>query len=310
MSTAIDRGRESFERQAWGDAFNQFSAANQHAPLGADDLERLAVAAFLVGKDADSVGAWEQAHQARLSDGETTRAARCAFWLGLILVLKGETARGGAWLARLRRLLDEYDTDCAEQGLFLVAVALQQMDEDNADAAYATSEEIGAIADRFSDPDLVAFGRLVRGQALIQLGDTKQGVAWLDEVMISATSNEVSPLVVGLIYCAVIEAFQSIFDLHRAQEWTAALSHWCESQPDLVPYRGQCLVHRAEIMQLHGAWPDAIEEAKRAGDWLSRPPGHPAVGLAFYQQAELHRLCGEFNPRVRPPVWTRRCRPV
>ncbi len=269
-------------------------AADQHAPLEADDLERLAVAAFLLGKDADSVDAWEQAHQARLSAGETTRAARCAFWLGFILVLRGETARGGAWLARLRRLLDDYQTDCAEEGFFLVAIAFQNMDEGDADAAYAASEKIGAIADRFSDPDLTAISRLIRGQTLIQLGDTKQGVAWLDEVMISATSNEVSPLVVGLIYCAVIEAFQSIFDLHRAQEWTAALSHWCESQPDLVPYRGQCLVHRAEIMQLHGAWPDAIEEAKRAGDWLSRPPGHPAVGMAFYQQAELHRLCGKF----------------
>jgi ATP/maltotriose-dependent transcriptional regulator MalT len=294
MSTAIERGRESFQSQGWGDAYAQLSAADKETPLEPDDLERLAVAAFLVGRDADSVGVWERAHQACLSGGETTRAARCAFWLGFTLVLKGETARGGAWLARLRRLLDEYQTDCAEEGFFLVAVALQKMDEGEAEAAYATSEEISAIADRFSDPDLVAISRLVRGQALIQLGDTAQGVAWLDEVMISVTSNEVSPLVVGLIYCAVIEAFQAIFDLHRAKEWTAALSHWCESQPDLVPYRGQCLVHRAEIMQLHGAWPDAIEEAKRAGDWLSRPPGHPAVGMAFYQQAELRRLCGEF----------------
>ena len=294
MGTAIERGRESFEKQAWSDAFGQLSAADRQTPLEPDDLERLAVAAFLVGKDADSVGVWERAHQARLSGGETTRAARCAFWLGFILVLKGETARGGAWLARLRRLLDEYQTDSAEEGFFLVAVALQNMDEGEAEAAYAASEEISEIADRFSDPDLVAISRLVKGQALIQLGDTAQGVAWLDEVMISVTSNEVSPLVVGLIYCAVIEAFQAIFDLHRAQEWTAALSHWCESQPDLVPYRGQCLVHRAEIMQLHGAWPDAIEEAKRAGDWLSQPPGHPAVGMAFYQQAELHRLCGKF----------------
>jgi DNA-binding CsgD family transcriptional regulator len=51
-------------------------------------------------------------------------------------------------------------------------------------------------------------------------------------------------------------------------------------------------VHRSEIMLRRGAWPDALEEARRACDRLG---GQPAAGTAFYQLAELHRLRGEFT---------------
>jgi DNA-binding CsgD family transcriptional regulator len=113
--------------------------------------------------------------------------------------------------------------------------------------------------------------------------------------MVAVLADDVSPVVSGIVYCAVIEACREVFDFGRCQEWTEALSRWCESQPDLVPFRGRCQVYRSEVMQLHGDWRMAFEAAGEAERRLSGPPRHPAIGTAFYQQAELHRLKGAFT---------------
>jgi ATP/maltotriose-dependent transcriptional regulator MalT len=289
---ALARGREAFGRRAWGAACADLAAADREAVLGGEDLERLAVAAHLVGRDADSEDVWARAHHAWLRQGEEPRAARCAFWLAFGLLNRGEVARAGGWLARARGLLGGQH-DCAEQGYLLLPLARRSLAEGDAANAEALARQVTTIADRFGDPDLAALARLGRGRALIHLGRAAEGVALLDEVMVAVTTGEVAPIAVGPIYCAVIESCQELGDPRRAQEWTTALGRWCASQPDLVPYRGQCLVFRAELMQLHGAWPDAVREAQRACERLSQPPGHPAAGPAFYRRAELHRLHGE-----------------
>jgi DNA-binding NarL/FixJ family response regulator len=293
VADALEPGRAAFAAQAWADAYERLSATDRAAPLRPGDLERLAAAAYLVGRDDESAELWARAHQERLARGEPERAARCAFWLAFGLLNRGEVARGGGWVARMRRVLADGPPDSGERGYLRYLTAFQALLEGEVAEAMAGFEEAAALGDRFGEPDLAALARVGVGRALIRLGRGGPGAALLDEVMVAVEAGELSPIVVGDVYCTVIDGCQELFDLRRAREWTAVLAAWCAGQPDLVPYRGQCLLHRAELLQLRGAWPEALEEARGATARFLEPAGHPAAGAAAYQEAELHRLRGE-----------------
>jgi DNA-binding CsgD family transcriptional regulator len=287
-----ERARGSSEGLMWGHVFAELSAARSEGELGAEDLERLAVAAYMVGRDDDCEDAWLAAHHSWSHAGEPERAARCAFWQALGLFFRGDLAPAMGWVARGGRLLDESRRDCVEQAWLQMLTALPRLFEGDADV-YPTFVDAGEIAERFADPDATMFARLGRGYSLILQGQIAEGMALLDEVMVSVTSDEVAPIVAGIAYCQVIALCQAVFDLRRAREWTEALTRWCDSQPDMVPFRGNCLVHRCEIFQLQGAWSDALDSARRACEWLAGPPAWDVLGSAYYQLAEIQRLRGE-----------------
>jgi DNA-binding NarL/FixJ family response regulator len=119
-------------------------------------------------------------------------------------------------------------------------------------------------------------------------------VALLDEAMTAVTSGEISPLAVGDLYCTVIEGCVELFDLRRAREWTAQLSRWCDGQEGLLLYRGQCLVHRAELMRLHGEWTAAADELACARERFAPAAGPMTLAAACYEQGELRRSTGRF----------------
>jgi DNA-binding CsgD family transcriptional regulator len=279
----VQRGRDAFARRAWKDAHAALSSAGR---LGAEDLERLATAAYLLGDELEYLAVLERAHHAHTEAGAVERAVRCAFWLGLVLSLRGDAAQASGWLARAQRLLEQ--RDCVERGYLRLLETLHVPD---AEVGRAGAADGADIARRFGDADLFSLAVHEEGHCLVRQGRIEEGLALLDEAMLAATADELSPIAAGLVYCSVIDGCRQLHELRRAQEWTAAMTRWCERQPDLVTFTGRCLVHRAEIMQVRGAWHEALAEARRASAQIA---DERAVGLALYREGELHRLQGEF----------------
>ncbi|MDX1659283.1 MAG: LuxR C-terminal-related transcriptional regulator [Nitriliruptorales bacterium] len=275
----------------WADACRDFEAVGQ--PLGHEDLHRLAMARYLIGQEEGSVDTWTRAfHLAREQD-DLARAARSGFWIGFVLLNRGDLPGGNGWIARVQRLLGDTSGGELHGGHVDYLVALRTIFQGDAERAHTSFREAAQIGARTGDRDLETLARLGEGRALIRLGRRDEGVACLDEAIVAVGSGEVSPVVVGDSYCTAIDGCHELFDVDRTTQWTEELSRWCEHHPDLVAFRGQCLLHRAEVLALRGSWPDALSEVDRALQRHARPAGQLAVGAAHYQQGELHRLRGE-----------------
>jgi DNA-binding NarL/FixJ family response regulator len=281
-------GRAAFSRGSWRQAFEHLQSVEA---LDQADIERLAVAAQLVGEQRASELAWERAHRLAAERMDYDRAARAAFWLGFDLLLRGEEVRASGWLARAERTAADAPSG-ASAGLLLLPQFLGALGGGRLDDALDLSTRMSGRGRELGDDDLLAFGLLCEGEALAASGRVSDGMRRLDEAMVSITAGEVSPIATGVIYCAVIDACMHASDLKRASAWTEALSSWCRSDPSLVPFRGQCMVHRSQVLMAHGAWSEARQEAERALVHLAE---HPALGDALYQQAELERLRGDLK---------------
>lgn len=289
----LERGRVAYAGRVWTAAYRSLSQADQQGSLGGDDLELLATSAYMIGRADDYLAVLERAHHTHLEAGAGLRAVRCAFWVGMELAMAGEMGPATGWLGRAQRLLERDGRDCVERGYMLLPLVFRHESTGDFDAAAAVAAAAVDVGERFGDADLLALAVLRQGRILVIQGRVKQGLGLLDEAMVAVTSGEVSPIVSGIVYCGVILGCQDAFEPRRAQEWTTALTRWCEQQPDVVAFTGRCLLHRAEILHLHGEWARALEEARRAGE---RPGMTPAgIGHALYLRGEILRLKGKLT---------------
>src|SRR3954452_9437714 len=133
----LDRGRQSYGRYAWADAYADLSAADARDPLAPDDLVLLSISAYLAGHDDDSLSVLERAHHGYLARDDVPQAVRCAFWLAFALLGASQVERGGGWLARGRRLLEAHGGDHVEHGYLFFASGMASIFAGDFAAAHA-----------------------------------------------------------------------------------------------------------------------------------------------------------------------------
>ena len=288
------RAREAFDRRDWVAAYEGLSAGRSDALLAADFAD-LATAAFLVGRHNDCIQALQRAHQAHLDAGNQHAAVRSAFWLAMTLMDRGEYAVASGWISRADRLLETFEQDTVEHGYVLFFRMLGHILGGDPITGLDEATTLTVYGRRFGNGDLLAAGLMAQGRCLLYLGRVPEGVRMLDEAMVGVTTGEVSPIFAGHTYCSLIEACQEISDFDRVAQWTTALTTWCDAQVGLVPFTGQCAVHRGQVMRVRGAYEQAIAEFDgAAARYLAAGTPAPA-GLAFAEKGGLLRIRGEYD---------------
>ncbi len=289
----IREGRARCAEREWAQATDLLRAASEAVELAGDDLERLALCQYMQADEDAAIQTLQRAHHAYIEEGEPLKAVRGAFWIGLTLMFQGKMGQGSGWFGQAQRLLQDVGEPCVESGYLLLPHVERHMARGEHDDAFDRAAEAARVGQRFEDADLVCMARHLQGR--VRLGEERvdEGLALLDEAMIAVASDRLSPRVTGLVYCSVIKSCLTVRAVERAQEWTAALATWCDTQPSLVNFTGKCLIHRAEIMCMNGSWADALDEADRAVERFGSDNANRA--RALYQKAEVRRLMGELE---------------
>jgi DNA-binding NarL/FixJ family response regulator len=287
-------GREAYTRRTWGPAREHLSRADP-ATLTTDDWHALATAAYLVADRDLAIRAWQQAFGAHTAAGEPLAAAMDAYLISYVHNTSGDPVVGGGWVARGLRLLEGQPEDVEVRGFLTIPEFYQHLGGGDFAAAAECARRVWEFGRRWGNGDLTAFGLVSQGRLLVYSGRVPEGLALLDEAMTCLTTGEVSPIMSGNVYCTMIEGCQEISDFRRMVEWTRALERWCAEQVDLVPFTGQCSVHRGQILRASGSFAEALGELDLAAERYRAERSESAVGLADYERGEVLRTLGDLD---------------
>lgn len=287
----LARARQAYLAQDWASAAAHFDAAPPDR-LGADDLAAYADAVWWLGRIEDTLRLGATAYHAFLADSRPAEAASTATMLGIFHVARGDEPQAAGWLGRAGRLADDIPECTAHGYLVSFTVVEASLMAGRPAAAVDAARRVQDLGRRIEAPDLVAVGLNGEGRALIRSGHVVDGLALLDEAMVSVLDGRLAPFVSGTLYCHTIAACHEVADLRRMARWTDLAERWLSTFPMAVFFAGLCGVHRAQLLLLRGQWAEAEHGALRVATDLDANRVDYAAE-AWYVVAEARRLRGD-----------------
>lgn len=290
MSELVHGGRTAIADGDWARALALLREADGAGALEPRDIERLAEAAFWLGRLEECIDARERAYAGFVEEGDVRSAALVALHLSFHHAAgRGSLAVGGGWLESAVELLRDLP-ECAEHGwlAWIEGIVAGEILGDREEGARYGERAI-EIGRAVGDRDVETLGLLEKGVSFVHLGRVDEGLALLDQAMTRAVSGLLGPWASASTYCGTISTCAALGDYRRAAEWIDEVrrrrraAHACE-------FPGDCRVHRGEILQLRGDWAEAEVEVARACDELEQwDAAHVAVGLYELGMLSLRR---------------------
>jgi DNA-binding NarL/FixJ family response regulator len=289
---ALAEARRAYAARDWPAAAAKFDSLDSEQ-LSADDLAAHADAVWWLGRTDDALRLGAAAYDAFLAGSRPVEAGMNAMRLGILHLSRGDEQQASGWLGHAGRLAQGIP-ECALHGYVasFTEVELGLFTGGEPAAVVDAARRVQDIGRRCDAPELVAAGVHGEGRGLIKSGQVVDGLALLDEAMVSVLRGQFDPFVTTALYCNAIVACHDVGDVRRMTRWTELTERWLASLSAAVVFSAMCRVHRAHVQLLRGEWDDAERGALQVVAELDTSRVDYAAE-AWYVVAEVRRLRGD-----------------
>ena len=292
MIETLESGRAAFERHAWAEAIEAFSAADRDGGLAPDDLRSFGSALWWSARPDEATEAFERAFAGYQAAGRPGDAAEVAMELAYRAFRDLRAPVGGGWLGQAMRLLADLPESSSHAwlGVFQTFDAMAQT---RYDETVERSDAAMALARRTNNPSALYLALSFKGWALL-FGGKPEGMALIDEAAAAASTGQLDLRAASDIFCTTIAACRDMGDLERAGQWADEGERWMKRN-GAGGYPGVCRIHRAELKMLRGDWEGAEVDARQACTELERFRLADAVGYGQYAIGEIRLRMGDLD---------------